>query len=70
MKLNKKQLDILGTVLGVVVGTATVLGTYEIINPKVAGAVGGVATVFLGVVTQRPANTHPTTEEVEEGIKK
>lgn len=67
MKLNKKQLDVLSTILGAIAGIATVLGTQEVINPKLAGTVGGVATVMLGVVTQRPADAHPTTEEVEQG---
>lgn len=67
MKLNKKQLDVVATVLGAVAGIATVLGTQQIINPRLAGTISGVSTVLLGVVTQRPADSHPTTEEVEQG---
>lgn len=66
MRLNKNQLNILGTTLGAIAGIASVLGSQNIISPRIAGAVGGCATVLLGVVVQRPATSHPTTEDVEE----
>ncbi len=40
--------------------------TQEIGDPKIVGAVGGVATVCLGVITQRPVNEAPTTEQAEQ----
>ncbi len=66
IKLNKKQLDFLGTGLGLIAGIATVLTTQGVISGKVGGTVSGVATVLLGYVVQRPATAEPTTEEVEE----
>ncbi len=66
IKLNKNHLDSLGTFLGLIAGISTVLGTQDIIDPKIAGAISGVATVCLGYVVQRPANISPTTEETEE----
>lgn len=64
--LNKNQLDLLGTIFGAIAGVCTVLATQQVGNPKVIGTVGGVSTVMLGIVTQRPATASPTTEEVEE----
>jgi ammonia channel protein AmtB len=66
MKINKKQLDALGTICGLIAGISAVLGTNGVISQKVAGTVGGIATVCLGVIVQRPANETPTTEEAEE----
>lgn len=65
MRLSKDKLDFLGTVFGLIAGVSAVLGTYEVISPKTAGTVGGVAGVLLGIVTQRPADQHPTTQEIE-----
>ncbi|BAY46567.1 hypothetical protein SAMD00079811_41790 [Scytonema sp. HK-05] len=66
MKLNKNQLDLLGTVLGVVAGVSTVLTTQGVINAKVGGSVSGIATVLLGVVVQRPTDAEPTTQQAEQ----
>lgn len=66
MRLNKNQLNLLGTIFGAIAGISGVLGTNEVISPKIAGAVGGTAMVLLGIVTQQPASAHPTTEDVEE----
>lgn len=66
LKLNKQQLDFIATVLGVIGGIATVLGTNQVIDGKIAGSVSGVSLVLLGAVTQRPATAKPTTEELEE----
>lgn len=56
LQLTKKRLDQLGTLLGLIAGVSGVLGTNEIINPKVAGSISGIATVLLGYVVQRPSN--------------
>lgn len=69
INLNKRQLDLLGTVFGAVAGICTVLITQEVGSPKVLGTIGGVSTVLLGIITQRPTNASPTTEEVEEERK-
>lgn len=66
MRLNKNQLDYLGTGLGIIAAIATVLTAQEIIPKKIGGTVGGVATALLGFVVQRPADASPTTEDVEE----
>ena len=66
LKFNKNQLDTLGTILGLIAGISTVLSTQGVVDQKIAGTVGGIATVFLGCVVQRPANSPPTTEEAEE----
>ena len=66
MKLNKYQLDLLGTILGAIAGICSVLVTQDVGDRKVVGTVGGVATVILGIVVQRPADAHPTTEDLEE----
>jgi hypothetical protein len=65
-RLNKNQLSTLGTILGLTAGIATVLGTQQVIDPKIAGTVSGIATVFLGYVVQQPATERPTTNEEEE----
>lgn len=53
--MKKKDLDKLGTFLGLIAGISGVLVSNHVISPKVGGTVGGIATVFLGVVVQRPA---------------
>ena len=66
MKLNKSELDFLGTILGIVAGISTVLTTQGVINQKLGGSIGAIATVLLGVVVQRSADAEPTTEQVEQ----
>lgn len=66
IKLNKNQLDLLATIFGSIAGICTVLTIQQVGNAKVVGTVGGISTVLLGIVTQRPASASPTTEEVEE----
>lgn len=69
VKFNKNQLDLLGTIFGAIAGICTVFVTQKIGDIKVVGTIGGVSTVLLGIVTQRPADAHPTTEDVEENSK-
>ena len=65
-RLNKNQLSTLGTILGLTAGIATVLGTQQVVDQKIAGTVSGIATVLLGYVVQQPASERPTTNEAEE----
>lgn len=69
MKLNKYQLDLLGTIFGTIAGICTVLLTQDVGDPKTVGTIGGVATVLLGIVTERPTTAAPTTEDIEEKAK-
>lgn len=69
MKLNKNQLDRLATIFGAIAGICTVFVNQNVGDRKVVGTVGGVSVVLLGIVTQRPADAHPTTEDVEESSK-
>ncbi len=70
MKLSKPQLDILATVLGAIAGICIILDTEEVGNRKLVRVTGGIATVMLGMVANKPATASPTTEEVEESTKK
>ena len=69
LKLNKNQLDILGSIFGAVAGVCTVLVTQQVGNRQIVGTVGGVATVLLGIVVQKPANASPNTSVTEEELK-
>lgn len=69
MKFNKNQLDLLATIFGSIAGISTVFITQDVGDRKVVGTIGGCATVLLGVITQRPADASPTTEDVEEKVK-
>lgn len=53
--MRKKDLDRLGTLLGLIAGISGVLVSNQVVDPKVGGTVSGIATVFLGVVVQHPA---------------
>ncbi len=66
MKFNKNQLDLLATIFGFVAGICTVFITQEVGDRKIVGTVGGVSTVLLGIVSQRPTDKAPTTEDIEE----
>lgn len=69
IKLNKNQLDLLATIFGAIAGICFVLTNQQVGDRKVVGTVGGIATVLLGIITQRPADAHPTTEDVEDKSK-
>lgn len=66
MKLNKTQLDRYSTLFGLIAAIATVLTNQEIISKKWGGTVSGVAIALVGFLTQRPADSSPTTEDAEE----
>ena len=66
IRLNKPQLDLRATIFGLTAGICTVLINQEVGNPKLIGTIGGISTAILGVITQRPANALPTTEDLEE----
>ena len=65
-KLSKPQLDTLATLFGAIAGICGVCITQEVGNPKVVGTIGGISTVLLGAVSNRPATASPSTEDVEE----
>lgn len=69
IKLNKNQLDLLGTIFGVIAGICTVLTTQNVGDRKIVGTIGGCSVVLLGIVVQRPADASPTTENLEGGSK-
>jgi len=69
MKFNKNQLDLLATIFGVIAGICLVLTNQQVGDRKLVGTVGGISTVLLGIITQRPADAHPTTEDIEEKNK-
>lgn len=66
LRLNKPQLDLIATIIGLIGGCAGVLGANQIIDGKLAGSISGISTVFLGAIVQRPATAQPTTEQVED----
>lgn len=66
IKFNKKQLDILASVFGLIAGVSGVFVVNDVAPKKLWGTTGGIATVLLGYITQRPASTRPTTEQAEE----
>lgn len=68
LKLNKNQLDTLGTLFGLLAAICSVLLANGVGNPKMVGTIGGISTALLGYVVQRPAEQHPTTEEAEENV--
>jgi hypothetical protein len=66
MKLNKTQLDRYSTLFGLIAAIATVLTTQEVIPKKWGGSISGVAIALVGYLTQRPADSSPTTEDAED----
>lgn len=66
MKLNKYQLDLLGTIFGTIAGLCGVMVTQDVGDRKLVSTIGGAATVLLGIITQRPADASPTTEDLED----
>lgn len=54
--MSGKNLDTASTVLGLVAGAASLLGSTGVINQQVAGTIGGIATAILGYLVNRPAD--------------
>jgi hypothetical protein len=53
--MSKNTLNILSTVLGLVAGGSSLLGSTGIINHDVATSISGIATAFLGYLVHQPA---------------
>lgn len=68
LHFSKKSLNKIGTVLGLVAGLTHVLGSNEVIPKKVAGSIEGCCLVLVGYILQKPADSHPTTEELEQQL--
>lgn len=68
IKFSKKDLSHLGTLLGIIAGLSHVLGANEIISTKLANSVEGCCLVLIGYILQKPADSHPTTEELEQQL--
>jgi hypothetical protein len=66
LRLNKRQLDALATVFGTVTGISAVLVSSGYLDQKLGGAIGGIFTVLLGVISNRPASASPDTAETED----
>ncbi|GAC1456989.1 MAG: hypothetical protein NVS2B14_00480 [Chamaesiphon sp.] len=65
-KLNADQLDRLGTLCGVALSCIVSLKVAEVITIKEAAIVSVPVLLIQGWVIKRPADVHPTTEDVEE----
>lgn len=66
MKLSKNQLDNLSTLLGLAAAISVILAQYGWISDRLGGTVSGISLACLGYLTNKPASSHPTTEEAEE----
>lgn len=54
-----KHRDDLATLFGAIAGICGVLVANGLINPTIGGSIGGIATVFLGVITNYGVNQGP-----------
>lgn len=68
LNLNKKQLDFLATIFGLVGGFSGVFAFHEVPPKKLWAILTGICTFLVGFIAQRPAYSHPTTNEVEKKI--
>lgn len=66
MKFDKWQLDCLSTALGFGSGFSLILVAYKLLPLEWGLFISGTGLVFLGYVSQRPADIRPTTYDVEE----
>lgn len=70
LKLSKKDLNLFATILGIVGGISLVLGGNDVIPQKIANSIAGICTILSGYLVQKPADAHPTTEELENKLIK
>lgn len=54
--MSKSTLNTLSTILGLIAGGSSLLGSTGIINLSTAGTIGGIATAMLGYLVQQPAS--------------
>lgn len=66
MKLSKTQLDNTSTTIGLITGIIVALTTYDYLPKRQSGCVIAILMVINGYLTNKPAGTHPTTEEAED----
>lgn len=66
MRLNKWQLDLLSTLLGLVSGFSFILYANDFLPYKIAFTFGGLGIMLLGYFSQRPTDGHPNTTEAED----
>lgn len=64
-RFSKRDLDRLTTLIGIVGMAAGVLTAQGIGDPRLLGSVSGICTGLTGYLIQKPADTHPTTEDLE-----
>ncbi|MGV0107250.1 Holin [Nostoc sp. DSM 114160] len=53
--MSKSTLNTLSTILGLIAGASSLLGSTGVVNHQLAGTIGGLATALLGYLVQQPA---------------
>ncbi|MEH1885872.1 hypothetical protein [Nostoc sp.] len=53
--MSKSALNTLSTILGLIGGGSSLLGSAGVINHQIADTIGGFATALLGYLVQQPA---------------
>ncbi len=54
--MSKSTLNTLSTILGLIAGGSSLLGSTGVVNHQLAGTIGGLATALLGYLVQQPAS--------------
>ncbi|MEH2137160.1 hypothetical protein [Nostoc sp.] len=54
--MSKSTLNTLSTIVGLIAGGSSLLGSTGLINHSIAGTIGGIATAILGYLVQQPAS--------------
>ncbi|MEH2342525.1 MAG: hypothetical protein V7K22_12870 [Nostoc sp.] len=54
--MSKSTLNTLSTILGLIAGGSSLLGSAGVLNRSTAGTIGGIATAMLGYLVQQPAS--------------